>query len=173
MGRCICGYLAETIVLILFVSVVFRAVKQTLSGRECLYADGGLLDQYPIHMFDGTVVLIMPGQIVIWLLPACLFNYLTHTHTHTQPFYGSVEFVRDNPGEPVPEETFTPSHSSWSSIIPICFLHLLRSIWNSEKQRWRRAAILKMNSQSPKLLGWFWWNSVWWHILPPDRNGWF
>ena len=29
------------------------------------------------------------------------------THTHTQPFYGSVEFVRDNPGEPVPEETFT------------------------------------------------------------------
>jgi len=32
----------------------------------------------------------------------------THTHTHTQPFYGSVEFVRDNPGEPVPEETFLP-----------------------------------------------------------------
>jgi len=32
------------------------------------------------------------------------------THTHTQPFYGSVEFVRDNPGEPVPEETFTIKH---------------------------------------------------------------
>jgi len=32
----------------------------------------------------------------------------THnTHTHTQPFYGSVEFVQNNPGEPVPEETFT------------------------------------------------------------------
>ena len=31
----------------------------------------------------------------------------THTHTHTQPFYVSVEFVRDNPGEPVLEETFT------------------------------------------------------------------
>jgi len=28
-------------------------------------------------------------------------------HTHTQPFYGSLDFVRDNPGEPVPEETFT------------------------------------------------------------------
>jgi len=38
-----------------------------------------------------------------------------HTHTHTQPFYGSVEYVRDHPGEPVPEETFTHSHSSWSS----------------------------------------------------------
>ena len=31
------------------------------------------------------------------------------THTHTQLFYGSVEFVRDNPGEPLPEETFTHS----------------------------------------------------------------
>jgi len=29
-----------------------------------------------------------------------------HTH-NTQLFFGSVEFVRDNPGEPVPEETFT------------------------------------------------------------------
>ena len=55
----------------------------------------------------------------------------THTHTHTQPFYGSVDFVRDNPGEQVPEETFTHSHSSWSSIIPICFLHLLQSMASS------------------------------------------
>jgi len=42
----------------------------------------------------------------------------THTHTHTQPFYSSQDFVRVNPGEPVPEETFTHSHLSWSSIIP-------------------------------------------------------
>jgi len=38
--------------------------------------------------------------------------------THTQPFYTSWDFVRDNPGELVPEETFTHSHLSWSSIIP-------------------------------------------------------
>ena len=38
--------------------------------------------------------------------------------THTQPFYSSLDFVRDNPGEPVPEETFTHSHLSWSSVIP-------------------------------------------------------
>jgi len=44
---------------------------------------------------------------------------VTKSHTHRQPFYGSVDFVRDNPGEPVPEETFNHSHSSWSSIIPI------------------------------------------------------
>ena len=53
------------------------------------------------------------------------------THTHTQLFYGSLDFVRDNPCEPVPEETFTHSHSSWSSIIPICFLHLLQSMASS------------------------------------------
>jgi len=35
-----------------------------------------------------------------------------------QPFYGSLDFVRDNPGEPVPKETFTHWHLSWSSIIP-------------------------------------------------------
>jgi len=38
--------------------------------------------------------------------------------THTEPFYGSMDSVRDNPGEPVPEETFTHSHLSWSSIVP-------------------------------------------------------
>jgi len=41
-----------------------------------------------------------------------------YTHTHTQPFYGLLDFVRDNPGEPVPEETFTHSRLSWSSVIP-------------------------------------------------------
>jgi len=40
---------------------------------------------------------------------------------HTESFYGSLDFVRDNPGEPVPDETSTHSHLSWSSII----LHLL------------------------------------------------
>jgi len=39
------------------------------------------------------------------------------THIHTQPFYCSMGFVWDNLGEPVPEETFTHSHLSWSSIV--------------------------------------------------------
>jgi len=30
----------------------------------------------------------------------------THTHTNTQPFYSSLDFVRDNPGELVSEGTF-------------------------------------------------------------------
>jgi len=40
------------------------------------------------------------------------------SNKHTQPFNSSLDFVRDKPGEPVPEETFTHSHLSWSSIIP-------------------------------------------------------
>ena len=40
-------------------------------------------------------------------------------YTHTQLFYGSMDFVRDKMGEPVPEETFTHSHLSWSSIVPL------------------------------------------------------
>jgi len=38
---------------------------------------------------------------------SCKVGSHDRKHTHTQPFYGSVEFVRDNPGEPVPEETFS------------------------------------------------------------------
>jgi len=51
-------------------------------------------------------------HIMTWTLNRC------HTHIHTQPFYGSMDFVQDNPGEPVPEETVTHSHLPWSSIIP-------------------------------------------------------
>ena len=40
--------------------------------------------------------------------------HVIHTHTHTQPFYGSMDFVWDNPDGPVPEETFT--HSSRGNI---------------------------------------------------------
>jgi len=41
---------------------------------------------------------------------------LKNSHTHTQPFYGSVDFVQDNPGELVPEETFNHSHTSCHQI---------------------------------------------------------
>jgi len=41
----------------------------------------------------------------------------THTHAHTTVLrlYG---FCTGQPGEPVPEETFTHLHPSWSSIVP-------------------------------------------------------
>jgi len=46
----------------------------------------------------------------------------THAHTHTQPFYGSMDFVWDNPGEITPEEKFTHLHLSWTSIVPYLLL---------------------------------------------------
>jgi len=41
-------------------------------------------------------------------------------HTHIQPFYRSLDFVRDNPGEPVPEETFTPHTYRGHQLSLIC-----------------------------------------------------
>jgi len=42
----------------------------------------------------------------------------THTHTHTHTH--NLDVVWDNPGKPVPIETFTHSHSSWWIIL---YLH--------------------------------------------------
>ena len=47
----------------------------------------------------------------------CQYDVLKVTHTHTQLFYSSLDFVRYNLVEPVPEETFTHSHLLWSSIV--------------------------------------------------------
>ena len=66
------------------------------------------------HQYQNTQHRLQPVSNLT--LPASLLkghschyasSMIPHTHTHTQPIYGSVEFVRDNPGEPVPEETFT------------------------------------------------------------------
>ena len=47
----------------------------------------------------------------------------TYTLLQLQLFYGSLDSVWDNPGEPIPKETFTHSHHpSWSSIIPYLLL---------------------------------------------------
>jgi len=50
----------------------------------------------------------------------------THTHTHTHTHNRFTDSSRDNLGEPVPEETFTHSHLSWSSVIP----YLLPLLWS-------------------------------------------
>jgi len=47
---------------------------------------------------------------------ACMHACM-HARTHAHMFYSSLDFVREYPGEPVPKETFTHSHVSWSSII--------------------------------------------------------
>jgi len=71
--------LLTSLLSVLVVSVVFRAVRQTLSGRECLYVDGGILDQYPIYWFDGKLPLnyihncfVICLRLVNWLFS--IFN---------------------------------------------------------------------------------------------------
>jgi len=67
----------------------------------------------------------------MWLLCEQFYLWLEKSEIHTQPFYGSLDFVQDNPDEPVPEETFT-THSYRGHQSPlICFLHLLQSMASS------------------------------------------
>ena len=54
------------------------------------------------------------------------------THATHETHNRLTAFVRDNPGRPVPEETLTHSHPTWSSdILFIIFLHLQRSMASS------------------------------------------
>jgi len=46
------------------------------------------------------------------------WKYITHYNTHTHNHFSALDSLRDTPGELVPEETFTHSHLSWSSVIP-------------------------------------------------------
>jgi len=71
---------------------------------------------------------------------------------HTQPFYGSVDFVWDNLGEPVPEETFTRSHSSWSSISiyydpwhPPSSIHVLYSLFPQSLSKFSLVYLLALH----------------------------
>jgi len=81
------------------------------------------------------MILIRDIAVSLTCTQTITFHYIEHISTlksliarYTQrPFYGSLDFVWDKPGEPAPEETFTNSHLSWSSIIP----YLLQgSSWN-------------------------------------------
>ena len=68
-----------------------------------------------VCLFDCPLTYRVP------MLPGKSWNFYwkisrTWKQQQQKPFYGSVEFVRENPGEPVPEETFTHySHRSHQS----------------------------------------------------------
>ena len=47
----------------------------------------------------------------------CNTHTHAHAHAHTRTHNRLTAFVRDNPGRPVPEETLTHSHPTWSSDI--------------------------------------------------------
>jgi len=60
--------------------------------------------------------IVLNNKYCCYICKTCDYKLLHSTHTK-KPFYGSLDSARDNPGETVPEETFTHSHLSWSLII--------------------------------------------------------
>ena len=80
------------------------------------------------HSFIDTVFLRYHYK-TSYKLQYCYLNvWHTHTHTHTHNSFTALDFVWDNPGEPVPEET-SPTHTYHGHLSSfIRFLHLLWSI---------------------------------------------
>jgi len=60
-----------------------------------------------IHNYQKEKCKIKLGLLTIKKFLIVNFSKINDYKHTTQPFYGCVEFVRENPGEPVPEETFT------------------------------------------------------------------
>jgi len=77
--------------------------------------------QWYAHMWTFLQLTVTFGLVLrfFFVFLAC---FCTFRVTHTQLFYSSMDFVRDNPGEQVREETFTHSHLLWSPIIPYLLL---------------------------------------------------
>jgi len=84
--------------------------------RELMYLSFGLDLDSILFNLDHELLGVCRGldQFRLKVLQLLFHHCHLRRDTHTQPFHGSLEFVWDNPGEPVPEETFTHSHSSWS-----------------------------------------------------------
>jgi len=72
--------------------------------------------QYAAHMHKSNQTQF--AALILWQIWQVSIIHSTHTHTIILWLYG---FCLGQPGEPVPKETFTHSHLSWSSIVP----HLL------------------------------------------------
>ena len=65
--------------------------------------------------FTSELKVQLHCSVLLYTVHICVCKNV-NARTHTQPFNGRP-FVRDCPGRPVPEETFTHSHPSWSSDI--------------------------------------------------------
>jgi len=52
-----------------------------------------------------------------------------YIHTLTQPFYGSIDLFRDNPGEPIPEE-HSPTHTHHGHQSPLSTSSIYYSPWH-------------------------------------------
>jgi len=81
----------------------------------CSFADCRGADLHMAHLMPLPFTISCSSKSR-FVLP--FWYRLTQVLLLLQTFYGSLDFVWNNPGKSVPEETFTHSHLSWSSIIP-------------------------------------------------------
>ena len=79
--------------------VFFKCAYVCGTGRWTLFC-------HTLHMYAVRYNLIYNTLLYILQLFTNFTDWWTHV-AHTQPSYGSLDFVRDNQSEPVPEETFT------------------------------------------------------------------
>jgi len=98
---------------------------------------------------DRFLMLLQPRLICVLLCGQAQL----HTHTHTQPFYGSLDFVLDNPGLVV--------STNWRKVkVAHCFLcHL---ICRFLKKMMISLCIFCPVSMSDSVLSFLPWISHWW-----------
>ena len=68
--------------------MVYEAVKCEINGQTSLYTDGGTLDQYPVHCFDGTSTVNCPRVVFTNmpnLSPILVIKFMTFVLVKTGP----------------------------------------------------------------------------------------
>ena len=76
--------------------------------------------QYPT--ISNTISSLASPSLQLFPHPLSELTFYTQhvhtiTHTHTQPFYGSVEFVWENPGEPVLSQSMISNHQKGEDLV--------------------------------------------------------
>jgi len=70
-----------------------------------------------VQNYVNVMLCNVQRQFIQRILAKASNAHIAHTHTHTHTHNRLTSFVRDKPGRPVPEETLTYSHPTWSSDI--------------------------------------------------------
>jgi len=94
----------------------YLELKELLSLHEYAHSEilqnDGIMQSVKVRKFANMTL------CKTWFKSALMKILVIKQQTHTQLFYSSLDFVRDNSDEPVSEETFTHSHLSWSALVP-------------------------------------------------------
>jgi len=102
-----CSYLEFQLTHYCVISLLWYKQCTPQANMIFCYSEKQSLNCRPMGFLMTTTNMLVSSKHI--LVRHCLTT--ANTHTHTQPFNG---FVRDNLGRPVPDETLTHSHPTWS-----------------------------------------------------------